>query len=218
MRRLNKRANLTGRKFHSLTALRVTRVVPYGTHSKMVYWECVCVCGKLCEARAANLCSGNTKSCGCMRGKRIAPIVPPEHSRSAEKMAWRMMWARCTNPGTSHFESWGGRGIKVCEEWRDFSVFLSDVGPRPSISHSIDRWPNLNGNYEPGNVRWATPEEQSRNRRDRKRISFDGKELLACEWEIETGTPASVITKRIARGWSAELAITAPLRRVGAGK
>lgn len=85
---------------------------------------------------------------------------------------WRGMIRRCHDPRTSAFDGYGGRGIRVCDRWRhSFETFLSDVGPRPSPKHSIDRFPDNDGNYEPGNVRWATPKEQSNNRRTVGRLS-----------------------------------------------
>ena len=160
----NRRANLAGRTFGKLHPTRVTRVVPYAEHSKKVFWECSCDCGKICEVWASNLVNGNTRSCGCLRGKRIAPVLHPLASRSAERMAWSNMWLR-TSDTYIRPQNYKGRGITVCERWKDFLSFLEDVGPRPSPKHSLDRWPNNDGNYEPGNVRWATAKEQYHNSR-----------------------------------------------------
>lgn len=83
-----------------------------------------------------------------------------------EYNAWTLMKDRCLNPRSSNYPGWGGRGIKVHPPWiEDFTVFYLDVGPRPTPTHSLDRWPDMNGNYEPGNVRWATKKEQTDNRR-----------------------------------------------------
>ncbi len=97
---------------------------------------------------------------------------PPEGARlshgmvrSPEYSSWCAMKARCLNPNTTRFEQWGGRGIKICPQWvNSFENFYADVGPRPTPKHSIDRIDN-DGNYEPGNVRWATPKEQNNNKR-----------------------------------------------------
>lgn len=82
---------------------------------------------------------------------------------------WRSMNQRCANPNVRNYDNYGGRGIRVCDRWRhDFTAFLADVGYRPSKHHSLDRYPDKNGNYEPGNVRWALPDEQAKNRRTAK--------------------------------------------------
>ena len=163
------RAELTGKTFGRLLVLGFSRSVPRGVHSSKVYWDCLCACGTPIDVLADNLRSGNTVSCGCMRGKRIRPAFASGHPRSAEHLAWRNMWMRCTQETYVRFKDWGGRGITVCEEWRVFEPFFEYVGPRPSLRHSIDRIDN-DGNYEPGNVHWATPSQQRRNRRDCQRI------------------------------------------------
>src|SRR5678816_2973212 len=89
-----------------------------------------------------------------------------------EYNSWEHMIGRCTRPSYEFYHRYGGRGITVCERWRRFENFYADVGPRPSPKHSIDRFPNRNGNYEPGNVRWANPVEQGRNM-DHVRLTVD---------------------------------------------
>lgn len=79
--------------------------------------------------------------------------------------SWAQMKKRCLNPTDTNFPVYGGAGITVCEQWKDFEAFLADVGERPSLQHSLDRWPRGTGNYEPGNVRWATRSEQALNRK-----------------------------------------------------
>lgn len=87
--------------------------------------------------------------------------------------AWVNMRTRCENPKSTQYGSYGGRGINVCERWLSFENFLADVGERPSPAHSLDRHPNVNGDYEPGNVRWATHEAQCRNRRSNRAVVRD---------------------------------------------
>jgi hypothetical protein len=105
------------------------------------------------------------------------------------------------------YENYGERGIRVCGRWlgkTGFANFLADVGPRPSPSHSLDRFPDNDGDYEPGNVRWATLEEQHNNRRDTVRLEHRGLSLGLAEWSRRTGIRYITLYKRALRGWPAE--------------
>jgi hypothetical protein len=118
-----------------------------------------------------NLRSGDVRSCGCLQREIIARRNRTHgHSvRGAETptyRSWKAMHTRCTNPNPSTWAHYGGRGIEICERWRSFESFLEDMGERPEGT-SIDRI-DVDGNYEPGNCRWATPTEQRANRRDGK--------------------------------------------------
>lgn len=131
-----------------------------------------CSCGKEFLARDNNVKTGNTVSCGClvaatMRKNRKDRYV---HGRcdSAEYISWDCMIQRCTNPKASHFDNYGGRGIKVCLEWlNSFKCFFEDMGVRPE-GRTLDRIDN-DGNYTPDNCRWATKKEQSANTRRSKK-------------------------------------------------
>lgn len=114
---------------------------------------------------------------------------------------WQHMIGRCTNPnGGRSWANYGGRGIRVCERWRDsFEEFLSDMGPRPSSGHSIDRIDN-DGNYEPGNCRWATLAEQARNRRGNLRITHNGETLCVRDWSVRTGIGETTLAYRLKAG------------------
>jgi hypothetical protein len=202
------RVDLMGRTFGLLTVIRFSKSVRVGVHSTRLYWLCRCKCGNQTEAQGENLKTGNTVSCGCMQGKRIAPIRDPLHCKSAERTAWRAMWARCTYPKAIRYARYGGRGITVCDRWKDFSLFLEDLGPRPSAEYSLDRFPNVDGHYEPGNVRWGTLIQQARNKGDfNVMVPLDGKLVTVAEWAEVTGRDPFRVRSRISRGWSPERAV-----------
>lgn len=130
---------------------------------------------------------------------------------------WSAMLTRCRNKNTPKFHRWGGRGIKVCKRWEKgenglsgFECFLNDMGRRPGRLYSLDRWPNRNGNYEPGNVRWATNTQQCNNRSTVRFITYEGETLSMMETALKYGIKYYALRNRISRGWSVREAITAP--------
>lgn len=164
--------DLTGKRFERLTV-----IARHPTRRKgAARWVCDCVCGEQVTAASSNLLSGDVRSCGCLR-KELARIQKTTHGsyKSAERNIWQQMIGRCHGTPKEARKNYGDRGISVCEAWRaDFLNFLRDVGPRPSPKHSLDRYPDNDGNYEPGNVRWATKAQQGRNTRASGLISIDG--------------------------------------------
>lgn len=137
------------------------------------YCECRCDCGRLFYAIANNVSSGSTKSCGCLRNKRLKtrsrryaePYSQRSHPLHKLYARWVSMHSRCVDTKKNNFKYYGGRGIKVCERWNDFENFLADMGePPPGLT--LDRIEN-DGNYEPNNCRWATRKEQQANTRPR---------------------------------------------------
>jgi hypothetical protein len=123
-----------------------------------------------------------------------------------EWRAWKDMKARCSNPRLGNYSRYGGRGITVCDRWQIFENFIADVGRRPSADHSLERKDN-DGNYEPGNVRWATRLEQARNTRRNRMIEIDGKSLTISEWARERGVSRFRIRDRLDAGIAAREAV-----------
>jgi hypothetical protein len=125
-------------------------------------WSCICDCGARAIVHGPHLRRGNTKSCGCRR-------CTHRMTKSREYVSWRSMKQRCSNPRSSNYENYGGRGIAVCEDWSgrySFVPFFADNGSRPPVC-TLDRI-DPNGNYEPRNVRWADSKTQTQNRRPRR--------------------------------------------------
>ena len=158
---------MSGKRFGRLTVISQR-----GSKNSAVCWDCICDCGAIVNVRGSDLRREYTKSCGCMNVE-----LTKERNRSSKKIhghsaegkqsrtyaSWHAMKLRCQNKNHDSYKNYGGRGIEVCERWEDFKNFLSDMGERPE-GKTLDRIDG-NDNYRPDNCRWATPLEQSRNRR-----------------------------------------------------
>ncbi len=177
-------------------------------------WRCECACGGYVIAQGKLLLNGQRRSCGCIRAEHArAANIKRRHGGvdSPEYETWKSMLTRCTNPNSDAWENYGGRGIKVCNRWlNSFPDFLTDMGPRPSLDYSIDRFPDNDGNYEPGNCRWATVKEQGRNRRTNLNLTVEGETRCLKEWAEISGVNRTTISARLRRGWSVAEAIFAP--------
>jgi len=130
------------------------------------------------------------------------------------------MLARCYQRSDQGFRHYGGRGIKVCTQWRGkngFATFLADMGTKPGPNYSIDRI-NNDGNYEPGNCQWATQEQQSNNTRRNIRVECNGKKQTLSQWARESGISRQAIDQRIKNGWSPQDAVVTPAGTRGQGR
>lgn len=202
-------SEISGNRFGRLVAKELTRI------NGKPFWICECDCGNLKTTRLSELKSGRCRSCGCFqkelaseRMKRCRFGVTHGLSKTPEHNAWCLMKGRCHNKNHPRYMEWGGRGISVCEKWRhNFLAFLNDVGQRPSMLHSIDRIDGKKG-YEPGNVRWATKKEQSRNRPGFVWNIKDGdRSYCLTEFSEKHGLNRECVKYRLENGWSMERVI-----------
>jgi hypothetical protein len=170
------------------------------TSSRGVVWLCRCDCGTLRHVATGCLTTGNTKSCGCAQ-RESAHKLKYKHGRSAtaEYKSWLSMLHRCYRIDDKKFYLYGGRGITVCERWQDFLNFAEDMGPRPAKC-SLDRI-DSNGNYEPGNCRWADIFTQNRNKRTNVRVVYAGKEMALSEAARAAGLKPATVHNRRFNGW-----------------
>lgn len=188
--------DLTGQEFGSLTAME------YIGGRK---WKCECKCGRFTEVFRFNLLRRDSTSCGaCGRhGMKNTPTY----------VSWEAMVQRCTNPNHVSYPQYGGVGVAICKRWRDsFAAFLEDVGERPGLEYSLDRFPNAAGNYEPGNCRWATQSQQHRNKKSNRLLTFRGETRCAIEWAEILNLPRTTLYNRLRRGWAVGRALTTPAR------
>ncbi|WP_138110666.1 hypothetical protein [Burkholderia gladioli] len=160
----------------------------------------VCDCGNEKEMSVSNVVLGKSKSCGCLAVKTTGDRARTHGmTGTPEYRTWKSMWARCTNPTLDRYPRYGGRGITVCDRWESFEKFYEDMGPRPSLNHSIER-DDVDGNYEPGNCRWATKREQSWNTSANLFVEYKGERKCVAEWCYQTGIPYSRFIQRLRRG------------------
>lgn len=198
---------LIGQTFGLMTVLRFDR-----REKRRRWWICQCQCGTIKPACHTDLINGATKSCGCQRPTQLAAgraaLTVHGHSgliQSPTYRTWHKMKQRCLNPQSSHFHLYGGKGVVICARWLAFENFLSDMGERP-VGESIDRI-DSNGNYEPGNCRWATPREQGNNTNRNVFLEHEGERLTVAEWARKWGLPPHVVHSRVVKmGWSMERA------------
>lgn len=203
--------DLRGREFGKLSVVKYVGRPPNSRHH---YWACVCQCGRRVESSGCNLVTGHVSRCRKCATAHINKCNTRHGlSKTKEHSAWRGMLGRCHNPSNKRFSYYGGRGIKVCERWRNsFEDFYSDMGPAPSKLHSIDRIDNERG-YSPENCRWATKSQQARNIRQTQFLEFNGETMSLPDWADKLKIKHETLRYRInVAGWTIEKALTTPVR------
>ena len=198
-------ADLTGQKFGRLTVILQSGKGVYSN----VLWLCKCDCGNEITVKSNSLNTNHTKSCGCLQRDQV---TTHGMTKSPEYSVWHGMLQRCSNPNNDSYAYYIGRDITVCDRWiNSFENFYADMGPRPSPDYSIDRIDN-NGNYEPGNCKWSTPEEQANNRRDNLLFTHKNKQYTILQLAEEYNINPINVRNRLNRGWSVEEAIESSVK------
>lgn len=207
---MTKFIDLTGNRFGRLTVLSFDSFAV--NHNGK--WLCVCDCGKNKIVYSNNLRRGLSLSCGCLNKERTSQSSMT-HGQSKPKQwtpeysIWAGMIQRCTNACARNYADYQGRGIAVCDRWRSFENFFSDMGKRPTENHSLDRI-NNDGNYEPGNCRWATRLQQAQNKRSNHIVIVNGEKLVFAEACRRYNVGASKASRRLKRGWSHDETFNTP--------
>lgn len=186
--------DITGNTYNRLTVVKRVGV----NNSRAVIWECICSCGNTHNVTGTALRTGAIKSCGCLKHE-YNPTHTIKHGKFGTKIyrTWGGMKFRCENTNSKAYPRYGGRGIKVDELWsKSFIEFYKYMGDPPDEKSTIDRIDN-SGNYEPGNVRWATWKEQANNRRDTVTIEYNGTSMSISEWARLRNIKIRTLTARI---------------------
>lgn len=199
-------ADLLNKRFGRLTVVRDAGRRSDGRQM----FECMCSCGEMKTTTAHSLQCGTTNSCGCLHREKSSENGRKQlttHGRSNDPtyISWAALLTRCRGKYMS-------LGITVCDRWQNFENFAADMGDRPSKAHTIDRYPNQRGNYEPGNCRWATAREQQNNKSTNVIVEYRGQTMTVSEAWREAGeiVPRSTMKSRLVRGWSITEAVETP--------
>ena len=175
-------------------------------------WLVRCDCGTERMVVANSLRRGASTNCGCVRRAKVGSLrnsMTHGMYDTPTYRSWRSMVQRCTLTTCNSYPNYGARGVTVCERWLKFEHFLADMGERPEGT-TLDRYPKATGNYEPGNCRWATIEQQNRNKGNVVQLTFRGETKSRAEWSREVGIGETTIAARMQLGWSVERALTTP--------
>lgn len=211
-RRIGRKWDLTGCRFGNLVVIeKATPTVKTTGINGHARWLCLCDCGAQKIIMQSNLLNGHSRRCGCRRGRNSW-----RHGMSHTRIyvIWQSMKQRCLNPKVSCYPRYGGRGVTVCERWRDsFEAFLNDMGPSYRDGFSIDRIDNNRLGYCKENCRWIPAQEQAGNKRNNRYLSLDGQTHTIAEWSRITSIDYNTIHERLRHGWSVERALSTPCNR-----
>lgn len=198
---------LSGQRFGRLTVIEEAG----RNKNQNVIWSCRCDCGNITTALTSSLISGNTRSCGCLHKETFSA---KKHGKRNTRLyrIWYHMRERCNNKNAAHYSDYGGRGITVCKDWdsgfQPFYEWATSNGYKDGLT--IDRVDNNKG-YSPDNCRWATYNEQARNKRNNLNITYNGKTQTLKEWANELGIRYTTLWQRLyKRGLSIEKAFKTP--------
>lgn len=181
----------TGQIFGEWTLKEFSHTKNYDTWNE-TYWKCECACGNISVIALRELKKGKSKSCGCLCDHGMNGT--PTHS------SWCSMKQRCLNTNAPSYPDYGGRGIKICDEWVDsFPTFLGDMGERPD-GCTIDRRDN-DGDYTPKNCGWSTVEEQANNKRTNRWLEYRGERKTLSQWARKLGIDKSTLAERLEKDW-----------------
>lgn len=207
--------DLTGLKFSRMLVIERApdHFKPNG--AKVIMWKCRCDCGKESVVVGGDLKNGGTKSCGCLRAEvQLTSAKTHGGSRTREYKIYQGMIFRCINPKARGYEHYGGRGISVAPRWmQSFENFIADMGMAPTSRHSIDRFPDPNGNYEPKNCRWATSKQQARNRNTSAFIEVEGQQVNVADAADNAGLSYELVRTRLRMGWTVSKTLNTPARK-----
>ena len=200
---MSKKKDFAGLVFERLT---VVQELDKRDSSGNVYWLCQCECGGQRITTSRSLNQGTALSCGCLRKERAARATT-SHGGSGTRLheIWRNMKRRCYNPRATGYDIYGGRGIQICDEWKEnFDAFRKwSLSNGYSDDLTIDRQ-DSNGNYEPDNCRWVTHKDQANNKRNNKVVTINGVSRTTAEWSEFSGIKVQTIHSRIRAGWKSE--------------
>lgn len=216
----SRRIDLTGEQYGRWNVVRFSFV-----KDQKAYWLCRCECGTERNMATGAIRSGSSQSCGCWSNERKSERRTHGASgyngkgRSPLYVTWCEIRRRCLSEKCHAYDRYGGRGIRICDRWKDgeggltgFECFVADMGQKPTPAHSIER-KEVNGNYEPGNCIWATTEQQAQNKRDNRYVTVRGEQVLITHAARRVGISLATAYDRMKNGWSEDKTFTTPPRR-----